>query len=147
MELLITVAIIAVLASLTLPLAETAARRNKEQELKYALRQIRTGIDAYKKAGDEGRITRGVGESGYPKRLELLLEGVKDQKDPKGRVLHFLRAIPRDPFADQTIPAADTWGKRSYESAHDDPREGDDVFDVYSLHPGTGINGIPYRQW
>lgn len=146
-ELLVTVAIVAVLASLTLPLAETVARRNKEQELKYALRQIRNAIDGYKKATDDGRVPKGPGESGYPENLEVLVKGAKNQKDPNGRMLYFLRSIPRDPFADQTLSADGTWGKRSYESSHDDPREGADIYDVYSLNQGTGINGIPYREW
>lgn len=147
-ELLVTVAIIAVLAGLTLPLAETAARRNREQDLKYALRQIRSGIDAYKKAADDGRVPVAVGDSGYPKSLDVLVEGVEDRKDPKHRKIHFLRSIPRDPLvADPTVRASDTWGKRSYQSAHDNPQEGDDVFDVYSQQPGTGLNGLPYRDW
>lgn len=147
-ELLVTVAIVAVLASLVMPLAETAVRRNREQDLKYALRQIRTGIDAYKKAADEGRIPVTVGEPGYPKSLDLLVDGVEDRKDPKHRKIYFLRAIPRDPFStDLSLQALDTWGKRSYQSSYDAPQEGDDVFDIYSQQPGTGLNGVPYREW
>lgn len=147
-EMLVTLAIIAVLATLTLPLAATVAKRSKEQDLKYALRQIREGLDGYKRAVDTGRIVQSPDLSGYPKTLETLVDGVVDEKDPKRRKMYFLRTIPADPFAaDVGVPAAATWGKRSYASSHDDPKEGDDVFDVYSLNPGTGLNGIPYREW
>jgi general secretion pathway protein G len=89
-----------------------------------------------------------VGDSGYPKKLEDLVEGVIDQANPaKGRI-YFMRRIPHDPFAtDPNRSAAENWGKRSYASPPDAPGEGADVFDIYSLAPGTGINGRPYREW
>lgn len=147
-ELVITVAIVALLASIALPMAEVTVQRSKEQELRSALRQIREALDAYKQAGDEGHIVRKVGESGYPKSLEVLVAGVEDAKSPDKAKIYFLRRIPRDPFfKDSTAPPEDTWGKRSYASPPDDPREGDDVFDVYPLTSGAGLNGIPYRQW
>ena len=77
----------------------------------------------------------------------MLVSGVEDQKDPKRRKLYFLRTIPRDPFADPGISAEESWGKRSYASAHDDPREGDDIYDVYSHSSVIGLNGIAYREW
>jgi general secretion pathway protein G len=147
-ELVITVAIIAVLASVALPLNELTVQRGKEQDLRRALREIRAALDGYKQASDEGRIVKRVGESGYPKRLQDLLEGIEDQKNPRKERIYFLRRIPRDPFAaDETLSAADTWGKRSYASPPDEPKEGDDVFDVYTLAPGNGLNGRPYREW
>ena len=147
-ELVITVAIIAVLASVALPLNELTVQRGKEQDLRRALREIRVGLDAYKQASDEGRILKKVGDSGYPKRLGELVEGVDDQKSPKKVKIYFLRRIPRDPLnADPTLSATATWGKRSYASAPDDPKEGDDVFDVFSIAQGKGINGQPYRDW
>ena len=147
-ELMITVAIVAVLASVALPLNELVVQRGKEGELRRALREIRDGIDAYKQAFDEGRMVKRVGDSGYPKRLEDLVEGVEDQKDPKKSRIYFLRRIPRDPFADDaTASAADTWGKRSYASPPDDPREGDDVFDVFTRSTLVGLNGRPLREW
>ena len=147
-ELVITVAIVAILASVAFPLNELAVQRGKEQDLRRALREIRDGIDAYKQASDEGRIQRRVGESGYPKKIEDLVEGVEDQKTPKKERIYFLRRIPRDPLAtDPGLAPAATWGKRSYASPPDEPREGDDVFDVFSLAPGKGINGRPYREW
>jgi general secretion pathway protein G len=147
-ELVITVAIVALLASVALPVSELAVRRTKEQELNRTLRQVRDAIDAYKQASDEGRIRKSVGDSGYPKKFEELAEGVEDQKSAKKDKIYFLRRIPRDPLAtDPTLSASSTWGKRSYASPPDDPREGDDVFDVFSRAPGKGINGQPYREW
>jgi general secretion pathway protein G len=147
-ELVITVAIVALLASIALPVSELAVQRTKEQELRRTLRQVREAIDAYKQASDEGRVRKSIGDSGYPKKLEELAEGVEDQRSPKKDKIYFLRRIPRDPLAtDPTLSAAATWGKRSYASPPDDPREGDDVFDVFSLAAGKGINGQPYREW
>lgn len=147
-ELVITVAIVAVLASVAMPLNELVVQRGKEQDLRRALREMREAIDAYKQAGDEGRIQRRVGESGYPRRIQDLVEGVEDQKNPKKERIYFLRRIPRDPLAaDSSLDSADTWGKRSYASPPEDPAEGDDVFDVYTRAPGKGINGRPYREW
>ena len=147
-ELVITVAIVALLASVALPVTELAVQRSKEQELRRSLRQIREAIDSYKQAADEGRVRKSINESGYPKKLELLVEGVEDEKNPKKDKIYFLRRLPRDPFStDPELAASATWGKRSYASPPDEPREGDDVFDVYSLASGKGINGQPYREW
>lgn len=147
-ELVVTVAIVGLLASVTIPLAEISIKRTKEQELRTALRQIRTSIDSYKQASDEGRILRNVGESGYPKTLQVLVDGVEDAKSPLRSKVYFLRRIPRDPFhTDQSIPAERTWGKRSYASSADNPKEGDDVFDIYSVRPDVGLNGTAYREW
>ena len=147
-ELLITVAIVALLATMAAPLRELVVQRSKEQQLHRALRQIRDAIDAYKEASDEGRIPKSVGDSGYPKTLAELVDGVGDQKSPQHRKIYFLRRLPGDPFyGDPRQPAAASWGKRSYARPPDDPSEGDDVFDVYSLSSETGLNGIPYRKW
>jgi general secretion pathway protein G len=87
-------------------------------------------------------------ESGYPPTLEVLVEGVKDIKSPESKKIYFLRRVPRDPmFEDDNVPAAKTWGLRSYASPPDDPAPGDDVFDVYSRSTKKGLNGIVYRQW
>ncbi len=147
-ELVITVAIVGILASAVVPLVQVAAQRAKESELRAALRQTREAIDAYKRAADEGRVARLVNESGYPKTLEVLVEGAVDVKTPDRRKIYFLRRIPRDPFAQEaSVPAAAAWGKRSYASPPDAPAEGDDVFDVYTKAPGIGLNGIAYREW
>lgn len=147
-ELVVTVAIVALLATVAIPMADLAVKRVKEQDLRVALREIRTGIDSYKKAWDEGRIQKSMDDSGYPKSLELLIDGVEDFKSPTREKMYFLRRIPRDPFSDgNDMLPADTWGKRSYKSPPDEPSEGDDVFDVYSYSTGTGLNGVPYREW
>ena len=147
-ELLITVAIVAVLASVALPLHELTMQRAKEQDLRRSLREMGDAIDAYKQAVDEGRIVKRSGDSGYPKRLEDLVAGVEDQKDPKKQRIYFLRRLPRDPFAiDPQLGPAETWGRRSYASPPDEPKEGDDVYDVFSLSGAIGINGRPYREW
>jgi general secretion pathway protein G len=146
-ELIITVAIVAILASAALPLTQIVNQRGKEQELRTSLRQIREAIDAYKQAADEGRVARAADESGYPPSLDALALGVDDAKMPVRKSIYFLRRLPRDPFAPDNLPAAETWGKRSYESPPDSPREGKDVFDIYSLADGKGLNGIAYREW
>ena len=147
-ELVITVAIIAILALGLVPLTQLASQRAKEQELRAGLREIRTAIDAYKKAADENRVEKKADQVGYPPNLGVLAEGVKDIKTPDGKMIYFLRRIPRDPFSeDDTAPAAKTWGLRSYASPPSEPREGEDVFDVYSLSKRTGLNGIAYKEW
>lgn len=147
-ELVITVAILALLSTVALPMTEVAVQRTKEQELHTALRQIRDAIDAYKLAYDEGKIIKKVDESGYPPTLDVLIDGVDDAQSPIERRIYFLRRLPRDPFVrDSTITAAETWGKRSYASSAEDPQEGADVYDIYSNAVGTGLNGIPYREW
>ena len=147
-ELLITVAIVAVLASVALPLNELVVQRGKEAELRRSLREIREALDAYKQAFDEGRMVRRVGDSGYPRRLEDLVAGIEDMRDPSHKHIYFLRRIPRDPFADDpNASAAETWVKRSYASPPDAPRDGDDVFDVYTRSMLIGLNGRPLREW
>lgn len=140
-------AVVVILAAVVTPMIITAVKREKEQDLRIALRQIRQALDDYKQASDLGRVPRRAGESGYPPDLDVLVAGVRDQLDPAGRRLYFLRRMPRDPFAPEDLPAADTWGRRAYGSDPDDPQPGEDVFDVYSRAPGTAINGTPYRQW
>ncbi|MCP5093127.1 MAG: type II secretion system protein [Gammaproteobacteria bacterium] len=147
-EMVITVAIVGLLATAVFPLAELGVRRAKEQDLRAALRTIRDGLDAYKAASDAGRIEMELGDSGYPETLDLLVEGVRDIKDPDGNMIYLLRRLPRDPFyPDSSAAAADTWAQRSYESPPDDPQPGDDIFDVHSISQKVGLNGTPYDTW
>ncbi|WP_269531862.1 type II secretion system protein [Chitinimonas sp. BJYL2] len=146
-ELLATLAIVALLASIAIPLAQTTVKRSKEMELRRALRDVRMAIDAYKRASTDGFIAVLPGQSGYPPSLTDLTAGVENAKVP-GKKLYFLRRLPRDPFfADTTVPAADSWGVRSFDSPPDNPRTGDDVFDVYSTSTQLGLNGLAYKEW
>lgn len=147
-ELVITVAIIGLLASAAFPLASMAIEREKESELRAALREIRGAIDAYKDAADQGRITVEADKSGYPADLKLLYEGVEDASRPDKAMIYFIRKLPRDPFfPDGTAAPEETWGLRSYASPPENPQPGDDIYDVYSLSTGKGLNGAPYREW
>lgn len=147
-EMMITLAIIAILVAMATPLAELSTRRAREQELRRSLREIRDAIDAYHAAWEDGRVERKLGDSGYPRNLEVLAEGVEDARSPKKTRIYFLRRVPSDPFGgDSTLPPAATWGKRAYATPPDEPAEGDDVFDVSSRSDATGLDGRPYRQW
>ncbi len=146
-ELVITVAIVGVLAFLAAPLMEVTAQRHKEAELRLALRQIRTAIDAYRQAVQEKRIESAAAASGYPPDLDVLVAGVPDITKPERSRIYFLRRLPRDPMnPDATLTPAETWGTRSYASPPDAPSAGEDVYDVYSLSDGVGLNGVPYRE-
>jgi len=140
-ELMITVAIVALLASIALPLAEVTVQRNKEKDFRHALREIREAIDSYKHAADEGAIERKADASGYPETLAVLVEGVADKRKTDGTKLYFLRRVPADPLS------GEEWGLRSYASPATEPQPGKDVFDVYSRSQENGLNGTPYREW
>lgn len=154
-ELMIVVAIMAILATAAMPLRELVAKREKEQQLQTALWQIRNAIDAYKSAVDDGRIEKKEDESGYPPTLEDLVRGVTDVKsEDKKKIIYFLRRLPRDPMFQEMdvagiemVTASDTWGKRSYESSPENPQEGDDIFDIFSRSEEIGLNGTPYNEW
>ena len=148
-ELVVTVGIISLLASAAVPSAQLMYQRERESELRTALRTIRSAIDAYKYASETGRIKKRLDQSGYPPDLQSLVDGVDDAASAKeGAKIYFLRRLPRDPFwPEATTPAADTWGLRAYASPPDDPQPGDDVYDVHSLSSRTGLNGVPYHDW
>ncbi len=147
-ELVMTVAILGLLATMVVPVAQLAAQRDREKQLQSALREIRSALDAYKQAVDQGKIAKPMAGSGYPESLNDLIEGVDDLSAAKGGKRYFLRRIPRDPFTtDASVTAEESWGLRSYNSPPEEPRAGDDIYDVYSLSSGIGLNGIPYRKW
>ena len=140
-ELLIVVAIMALLASIAAPLAELSYQRGKEQELRTALREIREAIDTYKRAADDGKIEKSADSSGYPPSLKTLVEGVPDKSSPEKSTLYFLRRIPRDPIS------GEDWGVRAHASPANDPQPGKDVYDVYSKSEEIGLNKVPYKEW
>jgi general secretion pathway protein G len=140
-ELLIVVAIVALLASVAAPLAELGWQRGKEQDLRHALREVRSAIDAYKRAADDGQIEKKVDASGYPPTLAALVEGAPVKNKPQEEKIYFLRRLPKDPIT------GEDWGLRSYASPADSPQAGKDVFDVYSRSEDVGLNRIPYREW
>ncbi len=142
-ELLVVMAVLGVLAMASFPLADMAIQRDKERELRRALWEIRDAIDAYKRAVDSGRIVDVPEGTGYPPTLQALVDGMPEARGT-GKVAHFLRRIPRDPFAE---PGAPGWGVRSFQSPADRPAPGRDVYDVFSLSARTGLNGVPLRQW
>jgi general secretion pathway protein G len=144
-ELLVALAILAVLSSMAFPVLETMRVRQKETQLRDALWQIRDSLDRYKRAVDEGQIERPLGKSGFPKSLEELEGGVVDLRDPNRGKLYFLRKLPKDPFSSESARLA--WGLRSYASSAQNPLPGEDVFDVYSTSDLVGLNGVPYRLW
>src|SRR5215470_2993186 len=142
LELMMSVMIISILVGLAVPLARNSIKREKEIELRTALRELRTAIDKYKDASDRGFIMVKVDTEGYPETLQVLVEGVPmvGQVDKK---LKLLRRVPKDPMTNST-----EWGLHSYQ---DDPKNnswgGQDVFDVYTKSEGTGFDGTKYKEW
>ncbi|KPC55341.1 type II secretion system protein [Amantichitinum ursilacus] len=143
-EMLVVLAILGILAAASWPLAELNGQRVREQQLDRALWQIRGALDQYKHLVDLGEI-KAPTESGYPPDLAALANGITGLKS--GTTIFLLRRVPRDPFADGALPADQTWGLRAYNSPGDKPEAGKDVYDVYSQSSGTGLNGVPLRQW
>lgn len=145
-ELLIVVMLLSILAAAAMPLVRVTVRRQKEAELRHALREVRTAIDRYKDASDRGMIggpNQRLGSEGYPPDLKTLVEGVAATGDASGRRLKFLRRVPLDPIMNST-----DWGLRSYQDSHNSMSwGGQNVYDIYSKASGRGLDGIPYRQW
>lgn len=147
-ELVVTVLIVAVLASGAMPIVKLTVQRNKETELKQALRQIRDAIDLYKKAADEGKVKKTLDQNGYPPNLEVLEKGVVNQADAKGKIIKFIRKIPRDPMNnDPALKSVDTWAGRCYASDSASPYEGADVYDIHSRSTKKAIDGTIYNTW
>ena len=147
-ELLVVLAILALLAGMAMPMAQLVQQRERERELKRALWEIRDALDQWRKARELGAIVGPANAPPYPPNLSALTLPQRDARaDRTGVQWRFLRRVPRDPFADASLPAEQTWGLRSYHSEADAPQAGSDVFDVYSRSAGMGINGVPLRQW
>lgn len=143
----VVVAIVGILAAAAQPVVELGLRRSRELELRQSLRTLRAAIDAYKRAVDDKRIELPADASGYPPSLEVLVDGVPDVRSAKARKLYFLRRLPRDPFADPALPAAQTWALRSHDSPPDAPAPGRDVFDVASRSERLGLDGTRLSDW
>lgn len=146
-EMLITLAILSILALTALPLAKIAIKREKEIQVRRSLRIIREAIDAYKRLADEKKIEVEDETEGYPPSLDILVEGVevKEEKDGEERIriIKFLRRIPKDPMTDSY-----EWGLRSYQDEADsNVWGGENVYDVYTRSPGTALDGTKYRDW
>ena len=145
-ELLIVTAILFILASAVVPLAQVTSQRQRESELRASLRQVRTAIDRFKDAVDQGRVPPSevaAGSEGYPPDLETLVEGVPLLNDQTGAKLKFLRRIPIDPMTKNT-----EWVIRSYQDKPDATTWGrGNVFDVYSKSAGTALDGTKYKDW
>lgn len=138
-ELIVAIAIMAILATGVLPITRTVVKRQREKELRQALWEMRDAIDRYKDAADRGAFQIKLGSEGYPPDLETLVKGV----DVAGKTLRFLRRIPVDPMTHTT-----EWGLRSMQ---DDPNSdswgGQSVFDVYTKSTGTALDGTKYADW
>ena len=145
-ELLVVTTILLILASAVMPLAQVTSQRQREAELRRSLREVRTAIDKFKDAVDTGQIaTTDVkpGSEGYPSDLETLVEGVTAANDATGRKLKFLRRVPVDPMTGEA-----EWGQRAYADKPDSTSwGGQNVYDVYSKSPGTGLDGTKYKDW
>jgi general secretion pathway protein G len=146
LELVIVTAILMILASTIAPMAQVTAQRTREVELRRALREVRTAIDKFKDAVDQGLIPTTElepGNEGYPPDLETLVNGVSAANDASGRKLKFLRKVPIDPMTKTT-----DWGKRAYQDRPDSQSwGGKNVYDVYTTFQGTGLDGTKYRDW
>jgi general secretion pathway protein G len=141
-ELVMVAAVMAILATVALPVAKFTSKRSKEAELRQALRQMRNAVDEYKRYSDSGLIPVDLGTDGYPPDLETLVEGV-DVVGQIDKKVKFLRRIPIDPMT-----GSEEWGLRSYQDEPDaDSWGGEDVYDVFSLSEARGLNGVPYNKW
>lgn len=145
-EIIIVSAIVMVLASAVLPLTKVTIQRQREVELRRTLRELRTAIDKFKDAVDQGLVATTElepGSEGYPPDLQTLVDGVPAANDASGRKLKFLRRIPIDPMTNTT-----EWGLRSYQDKADATSwGGKNVFDVYTTSTGTALDGTKYRDW
>jgi len=145
-EIIVVTAIVMILAAAVAPMAQVMAQRQREAELHSALREMRTALDKFKDAVDQNLIpsTELDPESeGYPKNLDMLVNGISVANDASGRKLKFLRRIPIDPMTHST-----EWGKRSYQDRPDATTwGGQNVYQVYTTSEGTALDGTKYKDW
>jgi len=149
-EMVVVLAIVAILAMAAQPLHELALRRTQETALRLALRELRNAIDEHRAAVLQRRVAPGVNGSLYPPSLLSLVQGVAvldGQGQPGTQRLYLLRRLPRDPFAEPQLPAHLSWGQRASTSPPDNPQAGDDVFDVHSRSPLGALDGSRYAEW
>ncbi len=143
-EVITVTVIIGILAAAALPLAHNAFQRQKEIELRRALRLIRSAIDEYKKFVEENKVEVDEDTYGYPEKLEVLIKGIeyKDKKN-KTRIVKFLRRIPVDPLSNST-----DWGQRSYQDKLGSRQwGGQNVWDVFCDTDKKALDGTSYRDW
>ena len=141
-EMVMVTALLVILAGVALPVARNSVKRGKEIELRLYLRQMRNAIDEYKRYSDAQLIPVELGSDGYPTELETLVEGV-DVIGQIDKTVRFLRRIPVDPMTGEA-----EWGLRSFQDEPDSTSwGGEDVYDVFSLSEGVGLNGVPYSEW
>ena len=147
-ELLVSLTLLALLASVAVPLNDLVKLRAREAELRQALTAIRSALDSYKRVYDAGHISPVIGASGYPPDLRVLVDGVTDIKSLNGDKIYFLRKLPSDPMCECSDTGPEqTWETRSYDSDADSFTSGKDVFDIRSTSTKEGIDGTPYRDW
>lgn len=147
-EMMVTLTLLALLASAARPVMEKFVQRKREEELQLALRQIREAIDRYHLAALTGVINKAAEEQGYPKDLSILVTGATIIDSSKHAKLYFLRRIPRDPMCDcRERSDEQTWKTRSSTSEPGNFDGGKDVYDVASSSQAKGLNGVPYAQW
>ena len=138
-ELIVAIALIAILAGTAMPVVRTAIKRERERELRTRLWEIRDAIDRYKDAADRGAFQIKLDSQGYPPDLETLAKGV----DVQGKKIRFLRHIPVDPMT-----KSPDWGMRSMQDSPDSTSwGGQSVFDVYSKSTDTALDGSKYQDW
>ena len=147
-EMMVTLTIMATLATAALPAVSHVVQRKKEQELKLALRQIREALDVYHRAALAGEVEKAADALGYPSTLGVLASGVVDITSANKKTIYFLRRIPRDPFCGcEGKKNEETWRVRSSTSEPGSFDGGKDVYDVVSSSDKVGLNGVPYAQW
>ncbi len=147
-EMLVVLALLGVLSTIVLPTLTLANERQREVELKHDLWLIRDALDAYHAAAIQGAVPATDGLFGYPPTLQTLVDGIPDQRaGHSGERLVFLRHLPRDPFADPTVAAEDSWTLRDYQSPADAPKSGDSVYDVHSQSTAVAIDGTAVKDW